>query len=73
MCNLREGVVLQMKSMGIDKVVSFPIPTPPDMIGLKEAHRVLPPPHFTHSCAISLYSKICHWLFTDALLSVPPL
>lgn len=36
-----EGVVLQMKSMGIDKVVSFPFPTPPDMIGLKEAHRTL--------------------------------
>jgi hypothetical protein len=39
----KPGVVLQMKSMGIDKVVSFPFPTPPDMIGLKEAHRVRPP------------------------------
>jgi hypothetical protein len=59
MCNHREGVVLQMKSMGIDKVVSFPFPTPPDMIGLKEAHRVNPLHLIPHILRFS-GNLICH-------------
>ncbi|KAG8713137.1 putative ATP-dependent RNA helicase DHR1 [Ceratobasidium sp. 394] len=36
-----EGVVLQMKSMGIDAVVNFPFPTPPDRESLRKAEVVL--------------------------------
>lgn len=36
-----EGTVLQMKSMGIHDVPSFPFPTPPDPEGLKTAVRTL--------------------------------
>ncbi|KAF8555249.1 P-loop containing nucleoside triphosphate hydrolase protein [Imleria badia] len=36
-----EGVVLQMKSMGIDTVVNFPFPTPPDTHALRKAETVL--------------------------------
>ncbi|KAG8777526.1 putative ATP-dependent RNA helicase DHR1 [Ceratobasidium sp. 428] len=36
-----EGVVLQMKSMGIDAVVNFPFPTPPDREALRKAEVVL--------------------------------
>ncbi|MQL72118.1 hypothetical protein Taro_004448 [Colocasia esculenta] len=36
-----DGVVLLMKSMGIDKVANFPFPTPPDAIALVEAERTL--------------------------------
>ena len=43
-----EGVVLQMKSMGIDTVVNFPFPTPPDSLALKKAETVL-----THLGAVS--------------------
>ncbi|KAG8214498.1 P-loop containing nucleoside triphosphate hydrolase protein [Butyriboletus roseoflavus] len=43
-----EGVVLQMKSMGIDTVVNFPFPTPPDTQALKKAEMVL-----THLGAVS--------------------
>ena len=43
-----EGVVLQMKSMGIDTVVNFPFPTPPDTQALKKAETVL-----THLGAVS--------------------
>ncbi|CAI5478634.1 unnamed protein product [Closterium sp. Yama58-4] len=45
-----EGVVLQMKAMGIDKVLNFPFPTPPDPHSLASALRclqhlsALPPP-----------------------------
>lgn len=35
------GVVLLMKSMGIDKVANFPFPTPPDATALVEAERCL--------------------------------
>ncbi|GFR51443.1 hypothetical protein Agub_g13736, partial [Astrephomene gubernaculifera] len=36
-----EGVVLVMKSMGVDKVHNFPFPTPPDPAALLAAHRCL--------------------------------
>lgn len=36
-----EGVVLQMKSMGIDQVVNFPFPTPPDRLSLRKAEVLL--------------------------------
>ncbi|EFJ47234.1 hypothetical protein VOLCADRAFT_120994 [Volvox carteri f. nagariensis] len=36
-----EGVVLVMKSMGVDKVHNFPFPTPPDPEALRAAHRCL--------------------------------
>lgn len=36
-----EGVVLQMKSMGLHHVINFPFPTPPDRAGLATAERLL--------------------------------
>ncbi|XP_043708832.1 ATP-dependent RNA helicase DEAH13-like [Telopea speciosissima] len=36
-----DGVVLLMKSMGIDKVANFPFPTPPEATALVEAERCL--------------------------------
>jgi len=36
-----DGVVLQMKSMGIDTIINFPFPTPPDSQALYKAERVL--------------------------------
>lgn len=36
-----EGTVLQMKTMSIDDVASFPFPTPPDSVGLRSAVRTL--------------------------------
>ncbi|GAV82266.1 DEAD domain-containing protein/Helicase_C domain-containing protein/HA2 domain-containing protein/OB_NTP_bind domain-containing protein [Cephalotus follicularis] len=36
-----EGVVLLMKSMGIDKVTNFPFPTPPEATAMVEAVRCL--------------------------------
>ncbi|PNH00523.1 putative ATP-dependent RNA [Tetrabaena socialis] len=36
-----EGVVLVMKSMGVDKVHNFPFPTPPDPAALRAAHSCL--------------------------------
>ena len=44
-----EGVVLQMKSIGIDTVVNFPFPTPPDRAALRNAEAVL-----THLGALSV-------------------
>lgn len=34
------GIVLQMKSMHIEKVVNFPFPTSPDRESLKQAEKV---------------------------------
>lgn len=36
-----EDLMLQMKSMGIDKVVNFPFPSPPDLLQLKVAEQKL--------------------------------
>ncbi|KAJ0970425.1 hypothetical protein J5N97_023302 [Dioscorea zingiberensis] len=36
-----DGVVLLLKSMGIDKIVNFPFPTPPKMEALVEAEKCL--------------------------------
>eukprot|EP00850_Spirogloea_muscicola_P000125 SM000001S04527 [mRNA] locus=s1:720450:727462:+ [translate_table: standard] len=36
-----EGVVLQMKAMGIDKVANFPFPTTPPRAAMLEAHHLL--------------------------------
>ncbi|KAK9281583.1 hypothetical protein L1049_004486 [Liquidambar formosana] len=36
-----DGVVLLMKSMGIDKVANFPFPTPPEATAVVEAERCL--------------------------------
>lgn len=36
-----EGVVLQMKSMGLQQVVNFPFPTPPDRQTLAKAEKLL--------------------------------
>ncbi|KAJ3290377.1 ATP-dependent RNA helicase dhx37 [Borealophlyctis nickersoniae] len=36
-----EGVVLQMKAMGINQVVGFPFPTPPGKANLKAAEKLL--------------------------------
>jgi ATP-dependent RNA helicase DHX37/DHR1 len=36
-----EGVVLQMKQMGIERLAKFPFPTPPDRISMKVAHQTL--------------------------------
>jgi ATP-dependent RNA helicase DHX37/DHR1 len=36
-----EGVVLQMKSMGLHNVINFPFPTPPSRQGLAKAERLL--------------------------------
>jgi ATP-dependent RNA helicase DHX37/DHR1 len=36
-----ESVVLSMKNMGIENVVNFPFPTPPDQGEIKKAERVL--------------------------------
>jgi len=36
-----EGVVLQMKSMGLHNVVNFPFPTPPSREGLAKAEKLL--------------------------------
>ncbi|EDQ89830.1 uncharacterized protein MONBRDRAFT_18918 [Monosiga brevicollis MX1] len=36
-----DGLVLQMKAMGIEKVVNFPFPTPPAQIALQRAEKLL--------------------------------
>lgn len=36
-----EGLVLQMKSMGIDKIVNFPFPTPPEKAALQKGLKLL--------------------------------
>lgn len=36
-----EGVVLQMKSMGLHHVINFPFPTPPSQAGLVKAEKLL--------------------------------
>jgi len=36
-----EGVILQMKSMAIDKILSFPFPSPPDPLSLQQGIKVL--------------------------------
>ncbi|EGE07044.1 pre-mRNA-splicing factor ATP-dependent RNA helicase PRP43 [Trichophyton equinum CBS 127.97] len=36
-----EGVVLQMKHMGLHHIINFPFPTPPDRTGLAKAERLL--------------------------------
>ncbi|KAI5957492.1 ECM16 [Candida theae] len=36
-----ESIVLSMKSMGIDHIVNFPFPTPPDRAALKKAEELL--------------------------------
>lgn len=36
-----EGVVLQMKSMGLHNVINFPFPTPPSRQGLSKAEKLL--------------------------------
>ncbi|OJJ43805.1 hypothetical protein ASPZODRAFT_122885 [Penicilliopsis zonata CBS 506.65] len=36
-----EGVVLQMKSMGLHNVINFPFPTPPSRTGLTKAEKLL--------------------------------
>ncbi|KAF3935557.1 hypothetical protein ABW19_dt0202743 [Dactylella cylindrospora] len=36
-----EGVVLQMKSMGIDTVINFPFPTPPNRDEIRKAEKLL--------------------------------
>ena len=36
-----EGVILQMKAMGIANVVNFPFPTPPGRNNLRAAERLL--------------------------------
>ncbi|KAM5475201.1 putative ATP-dependent RNA helicase DHR1 [Microsporum audouinii] len=36
-----EGVVLQMKHMGLHHIINFPFPTPPDRVGLAKAERLL--------------------------------
>ncbi|CAH6718665.1 probable ATP-dependent RNA helicase DHR1 [[Candida] jaroonii] len=36
-----ESTVLSMKSMGIDQVVNFPFPTPPDRLALSTAEKIL--------------------------------
>ncbi|KAJ2389799.1 putative ATP-dependent RNA helicase DHR1, partial [Coemansia sp. RSA 2603] len=36
-----EGVVLQMKAMGLDAVANFPFPTPPDRRALRRAEQLL--------------------------------
>ncbi|KAF2074785.1 hypothetical protein CYY_003931 [Polysphondylium violaceum] len=36
-----DGMILQMKSMGIQKITGFPFPTPPDEVSLKVAIRTL--------------------------------
>ncbi|KAI5951755.1 ECM16 [Candida jiufengensis] len=36
-----ESIVLSMKSMGIDQIVNFPFPTPPDRTALKQAEELL--------------------------------
>lgn len=36
-----ESIVLSMKSMGIDQIVNFPFPTPPDRAALKQAEELL--------------------------------
>ncbi|CUM49862.1 uncharacterized protein AC631_02660 [Debaryomyces fabryi] len=36
-----ESIVLSMKSMGIDQIVNFPFPTPPDRLALSKAEKLL--------------------------------
>lgn len=36
-----EGVVLQMKQMGIDRVIQFPFPSPPDRTQLERSEKLL--------------------------------
>ena len=36
-----ESIVLSMKSMGIDQIINFPFPTPPDRTALRKAERLL--------------------------------
>lgn len=36
-----EGVVLQMKGMGLHNVINFPFPTPPSRLGLAKAEKLL--------------------------------
>lgn len=36
-----EGVVLQMKTLGLDKVINFPFPTPPERHSLLKAEKLL--------------------------------
>ena len=36
-----DGVVLQLKALGIDRVANFPFPSPPDLEALQEGQRIL--------------------------------
>lgn len=36
-----DGLVLQMKAMGIDNVINFPFPTPPEPEALASAEKLL--------------------------------
>lgn len=36
-----ESVILSMKSMGIDNIVNFPFPTPPDRLNLSKSEKIL--------------------------------
>lgn len=36
-----DGLVLQMKAMGIDRVANFPFPTPPDSAALRKGEVLL--------------------------------
>lgn len=55
-----EGVVLQMKSMGIEQVVNFPFPTPPDRYALSKAEELL-----RHLGALSLPGSTGGGAITD--------
>jgi ATP-dependent RNA helicase DHX37/DHR1 len=41
LCVPLDGVVLQMKAIGIDRVANFPFPSPPDAAALREAETAL--------------------------------
>jgi ATP-dependent RNA helicase DHX37/DHR1 len=64
-----EGVVLNMKSMGILKIVGFPFPTMPDQFGLKDAEKLL-----VHLNAIDKDGKITqHGMMMSKFPVVPRL
>ncbi|CAI5525435.1 unnamed protein product [Closterium sp. Naga37s-1] len=76
-----EGVVLQMKAMGIDKVLNFPFPTPPEPHSLASALHclqhlsALPPPTFpspSSSSSASHYPTITPLGRAMACLPISP-
>lgn len=62
-----EGVVLQLKAMNLQKVMSFPFPTPPEREILEKSERLL-----KYLMALSTAGKITSTGLTMSLFPLPP-